>query len=75
MEDMQTLKVLNCYFGSVFTKENTTNILSSLNYSTERRIKHYQLSNKECVLEILSQIKTNKSSRIDNIYIQNSCMS
>lgn len=40
---MDIVNILNYYFSSVFTKENTNKIQKLKNYFVDRRMKHYQI--------------------------------
>ena len=70
IEDGAAAKILNDYFGSVFTKENTNNIPEPKNLYNGKDDEMLSdiICNKECVLEILTKMKIDKSPGIDQLH-------
>ena len=69
-DEIETAKVLNTYFGSVFTKEITSNVPIPVKAFKEKEEDMLTdiVCTKEGVLEILSQLKTDKSPGIDSLH-------
>jgi hypothetical protein len=70
MEEVEAAKILNEYFRSVFTKENTSNVPkpAKLFKAKEEDMLSDIVCTKEGVVEILSQLKTDKSPGIDGLH-------
>ncbi len=65
--DQETANVLNNYFASVFTKENTENIPQIKSKETIPAISHIEITN-EKIIKAIDKLKESKSQGPDNIH-------
>ena len=70
IDEVATAKTLNDYFGSVFTKENMTNVPkpTKLFDGENDDMLSDIICTKQGVLEVLTQLKTDKSPGIDGLH-------